>query len=79
MRRFAILLALGLTGPACAPTMHQILIEKTAAYTQCGHVQVECSDADCTNVAGGPWMATACATRYRCTETAGQVVCVPQP
>jgi hypothetical protein len=73
----ALLLAFGLSA-GCAPTMHQILIEKTATYTQCGHVQVECSDPDCTNVAGGPWIATACAVRYRCTDTGGHVVCVPQ-
>jgi hypothetical protein len=63
---------------SCAPTMQQILTDQTAQYTQCGVVQVECSDENCSNVAGGPWMATACGTRYRCTNTNGQVVCVPQ-
>lgn len=77
--RFVAALVLALVpGAGCAPTMHQILIEKTATYTQCGHVQVDCGDPDCSNVAGGPWNATACAVRYQCTETAGQVVCVPQ-
>lgn len=63
----------------CAPTMRQVLINDTADYTQCDHVDVDCVDEDCSNVAGGPWMATACATRYRCTRTASQVTCVPQP
>lgn len=69
-----------LVGPlACAPTMREILTDQTAQYTQCGHVVVECVDDACSNVAGGPWTATACGTHYRCTNTAGQVVCVPQP
>jgi hypothetical protein len=62
----------------CAASMRQMLVEQTAQYTRCGHVEVECVDENCSNVAGGPWMATACGTRYRCTNTGGHVVCVPQ-
>lgn len=67
-----------LCAPGCAPTMRQILIEQTAQYTRCNVVEVDCVDDNCSNVAGGPWTATACATRYRCTNTNGQVVCTPQ-
>ncbi len=70
------LLVVGLL--ACAPTMRQILTDKTAAYTKCGTVMVQCVDDACTNVAGGPWRAQACGTLYRCTDTAGNVVCVPE-
>jgi hypothetical protein len=73
-----VLVVLGFLVSACAPTMRQILTDQTAQYTQCGVVQVECADENCSNVAGGPWMATACATRYRCTNTNGKVVCEPQ-
>jgi hypothetical protein len=64
-------------GCSCAPTMRQALVQDTAVYTQCDHVQVDCVDEDCSNVQGGPWMATACGTRYRCTNTSGHVACVP--
>ena len=62
---------------SCAPTVRQGLVHDTAVYTQCDFVQVDCVDEDCSNVAGGPWMATACGTRYRCTNTSGHVVCAP--
>ena len=80
MRRLLLpfVLASFLATLSCAPTMRQILTDQTAQYTQCGVVEVDCVDDNCSNVAGGPWMATACATRYRCTNTNGQVVCAPQ-
>ena len=78
MRRLlpALLLLAGSLG--CAPTMREILIDQTAQYTKCGHVNVDCSDDNCSNVAGGPWRAMACGTQYRCTNTAGNVVCAPE-
>jgi hypothetical protein len=79
MRLVLLLLAVVLLMVGCAPTMRQILIHDTAVYTQCDHVEVECVDEDCSNVQGGPWMATACGTRYRCTNTGGHVACVPTP
>lgn len=66
-----------LLGCSCAPSMRQILTNDTAVYTRCDHVEVECADEECSNVQGGPWMATACGTRYRCTNTGGHVVCAP--
>lgn len=81
MRLVLLLLAVVLSSAGCVPTltMRQILINDTATYTQCDHVEVECVDEDCSNVQGGPWMATACGTRYRCTNTGGHVVCAPTP
>jgi len=81
MRLFIALIATALCAAlcACGPTIRETLMMDTANYTQCGHVDVECVDDDCSNVQGGPWMATACGTRYRCTNTAGEVVCVPKP
>jgi hypothetical protein len=75
----SLLLAIVFLCCSCAPTMRMILTDRTAVYTQCNYVEVECVDEDCSNVAGGPWMATACGTRYRCTETDGNVVCAPMP
>jgi hypothetical protein len=78
MRRLLLpfLVAAGLL--ACAPTMRQILTDKTIQYTKCGHVEVACQDDACSNVAGGPWRAQACGTQYRCTDTGGNVVCAPE-
>lgn len=80
MRRWLLcaLLLLGGAMLSCGPTIHQALIMDTASYTQCDHVQVDCVDADCSNVQGGPWMATACGTRYRCSRVNDNVTCVPQ-
>ncbi len=64
---------------SCGPTIRQSLMADTAAYTQCNEVDVECVDEDCSNIQGGPWMAIACGTRYRCTNTSGHIVCVPEP
>lgn len=57
--------------------MRQTLTLETADYTQCDHVEIECVDEDCSNLQGGPWMATACGTRYRCSRTNDEVTCVP--
>lgn len=75
------LFALLLLAASCTPYMTERmqLMHDTAAYTACDHVEVECVDENCSNVAGGPWFAMACGTRYRCTRTAGQVVCAPVP
>jgi len=80
MKRVRFWLLLGFVGSAlgCAPTARDILTQQTAQYTQCGQVQVECVDDACSNAGGGPWNALACGTRYRCTNTAGHIVCVPQ-
>jgi len=72
------LISLLLLWSACAPSVRQQLEMDTATYTQCDYVQVDCADDTCSALQGGPWMATACGTRYRCTRTAGQVVCAPQ-
>ena len=79
MRRLLAIVVLALIGPlqACAPTMRETLHQATAEYTQCAFVQVDCTDEDCSNFNGGPWTATACGTRYRCTHTSGQITCVP--
>ena len=77
MKRLAVFVIAGLLC-GCGPTVREALLEDTANYTQCDYVQVDCVDEDCSNVQGGPWNASACGTRYRCTRTAGQVTCVPQ-
>jgi hypothetical protein len=76
--RFLFAVALLSLIASCAPSMRQVLINDTATYTRCNFVEVDCVDEACSNVQEGPWMATACGTRYRCTNTGGNVVCVPQ-
>jgi len=72
-----LLFASCMPGYGYSPRQH--LATATANYTRCGHVVVDCVDEECSNVRGGPWTATACGTRYRCTNTAGEVVCAPLP
>lgn len=61
----------------CAPTLRETLAMDTAEYTHCDHVEIDCVDEDCSNLRGGPWLSTACGTRYRCDRVNETVTCVP--
>ncbi len=80
MRRLLpCLFAAAALAAGCAPTQRDILVQQTALYTKCDHVQVDCVDDACSNISGGPWTALACGTRYNCTNTGGHIVCAPLP